>query len=163
MICSKLSDWLRMLKGNPLIISMASRLSPKRFELLSEKFVVIRNIASGSSDLNSVHVSIEIGCNVADYTRSVQEKQLETGVEHTMVLIDPQSAFAAASSRTSTFTGFTRLPYCATRGASSSVRRAPATTLSPAANAASAMSRPNPFPLPVMNQTLDMKILRSPS
>ena len=94
MICSNLSDWLRMLKGNPLIISMASRLSPKRFELLSEKFVAIRNIASGISDLNSVHVSIEIGCNVADYTRSVQEKQLEAGIEHTMVLIDPQSAFA---------------------------------------------------------------------
>ena len=44
----------------------------------------------------------------------------------------------------------------------SSVRRARATTLSPAASAASAMSRPNPFPLPVINQTLDMKILRSP-
>ena len=73
---------------------MASRLSPKRFELLSEKFVAIRNIASGISDLNSVHVSIEIGCNVADYTRSVQEKQLEAGIGHTMALIDPQSAFA---------------------------------------------------------------------
>jgi len=35
--------------------------------------------------------------------------------------------------------------------------------LSPAASAASAMSLPNPFPLPVINQTLDMKILRSPS
>jgi hypothetical protein len=56
--------------------------------------VAIRNIASGISDLNSVHVSIEIGCNVADYTSSVQEKQLEAGIEHTMVLIDPQPAFA---------------------------------------------------------------------
>src|SRR6202040_3151023 len=69
------------------------------------------------------------------------------------------AAFAAASSRTSSLTGFTRSPYCATRGASSSVRRAPATTLFPAASAASAMSLPNPFPLPVINQTLDMKIL----
>jgi hypothetical protein len=56
--------------------------------------VAIRNIASGISDLNSVHVSIEVGCNVADYTRSVQEKQLEAGIELTMVLIEPQSAFA---------------------------------------------------------------------
>jgi hypothetical protein len=39
----------------------------------------------------------------------------------------------------------------------SSVRRAPATTLSPAASAASAMSLPNPFPLPVINQTFDMQ------
>src|SRR6266404_1088823 len=67
------------------------------------------------------------------------------------------AAFAATSSRTSSVTGFTRSPYCATRGASSSVRRAPATTLSPAASAASAMSRPNPFPLPVINQTFDMR------
>src|SRR5258708_6948501 len=50
-------------------------------------------------------------------------------------------------------TAHTRAPYCATRGARSSVRRAPATTLSPAASAASAMSRPNPFPLPVISQT----------
>jgi hypothetical protein len=33
----------------------------------------------------------------------------------------------------------------------------------PADRAASAMSLPNPFPLPVINQTLDMNILRSPS
>ena len=57
-------------------------------------------------------------------------------------------AFAAVSSRTSNVTGFTRSPYCATSGASSSVRRAPAMTLSPAASAASAMFRRNPFPLP---------------
>src|SRR6266852_8642234 len=74
------------------------------------------------------------------------------------------AAFAAASSRTSSVTGFTRSPYCATRGASSSVRRAPVTTLSPAASAASAMFRPKPFPLPVINQTLAIaNILRSPS
>jgi hypothetical protein len=57
--------------------------------------------------------------------------------------------------------GFTRSPYCATRGASSSVRRAPATTLSPAASAGSAISRPNPFPLPVINQTFAIAISSS--
>src|SRR5580693_8272090 len=47
-----------------------------------------------------------------------------------------------------------REPYCATSGASSSVRRAAATTLSPAARATSAMSRPRPLPAPVINQVL---------